>query len=115
MDPQQQNQTPADSVPQVEEPVSNVKQQVVEKVNGAKNVLVTVGSNPTVDELASALGLTFLLGKLGKHATAVFSGQTPPAIDFLDPDKTFERSVDSLRDFIIALDKEKADKRRKNA
>ena len=112
MDPQQQNQTPADSVPQVEEPVSNVKQQVVEKVNGAKNVLVTVGSNPTVDELASALGLTFLLGKLGKHATAVFSGQTPPAIDFLDPDKTFERSVDSLRDFIIALDKEKADKLR---
>lgn len=112
MDPLQQNQTPADSVPQVEEPVSNVKQQVVEKVNGAKNVLVTVGANPTVDELASALGLTFLLGKLGKHATAVFSGKTPPAIDFLDPDKTFERSVDSLRDFIIALDKEKADKLR---
>ncbi len=112
MDPQQQNQTPADSVPQVEEPVSNVKQQVVEKVNGAKNLLVTVGANPTVDELASALGLTFLLGKLGKHATAVFSGKTPPAIDFLDPDKTFERSVDSLRDFIIALDKEKADKLR---
>ncbi|MCB9823075.1 hypothetical protein H6800_02265 [Candidatus Nomurabacteria bacterium] len=112
MEPQQQNQTPADIVPQVEEPVANVKQQVVEKVNGAKNVLVTVGSNPTVDELASALGLTFLLGKLGKHATAVFSGKTPPAIDFLDPDKTFERSVDSLRDFIIALDKEKADKLR---
>lgn len=115
MDPQQQNQqnqSPADNVPQVEEPVSNVKQQVVEKVNGSKNVLVTVGANPTVDELASALGLTFLLGKLGKHATAVFSGKTPPAIDFLDPDKTFERTVDSLRDFIIALDKEKADKLR---
>lgn len=112
MDPQQQNQPIADSVPQVDEPVSNVKQQVVEKVNGSKNVLVTVGATPTVDELASALGLTFLLGKIGKHVTAVFSGTTPPAIDFLDPDKTFERSVDSLRDFIIALDKEKADKLR---
>jgi nanoRNase/pAp phosphatase (c-di-AMP/oligoRNAs hydrolase) len=112
MDPQQQNQPIADNVPQVEEPVANIKQQIVEKVNGAKNVLVTVGSDPSVDELASALGLTFLLGKLGKHVTAVFSGTTPPAIDFLDPDKTFERSVDSLRDFIIALDKEKADKLR---
>lgn len=112
MDPHQQNQTSTDSSPQVDEPVSNVKQQVVEKVNGAKNVLVTVGATPTVDELASALGLTFLLGKLGKHATAVFSGKTPPAIDFLDPDKTFECTVDSLRDFIIALDKEKADKLR---
>lgn len=115
MDPQQQNQQnqiSTDNSPQVDEPVSNVKQQVVEKVNGAKNVLVTVGAVPTVDELASALGLTFLLGKLGKHVTAVFSGKTPPAIDFLDPDKTFERTVDSLRDFIIALDKEKADKLR---
>lgn len=93
-------------------PTSNVKQQVVEKVQSAKNVLVTVGSQPSVDELSSALGLTFLLGKLGKHVTAVFSGKTPPAIDFLDPDKTFERTVDSLRDFIIALDKEKADKLR---
>lgn len=90
----------------------NIKQQVVEIVNGAKNVLVTVGTEPSVDELSAALGLTFLLGKLGKHATAVFSGKTPPAIDFLDPDKTFERTVDSLRDFIIALDKEKADKLR---
>lgn len=93
-------------------PTQNVKQQIVEKVNGAKNLLVTVGAQPSVDELSAALGLTFLLGKLGKHVTAVFSGKTPPAIDFLDPDKTFERTVDSLRDFIIALDKEKADKLR---
>src|SRR5690606_23382660 len=38
-----------------------------------------------------------------------FSGSIPPAITFLDPEKTFEDTVDSLRDFIIALDKEKAD------
>ena len=46
---------------------------------------------------------------MDKHATAVFSGAVPPAITFLDPQKTFENTVDSLRDFIIALDKEKAD------
>lgn len=119
MDPQAPTPPSDSAVPQVptDAPVAapaapNVKQQFVEKVNGAKNVLVTVGTNPTVDELAGALGLTFLLGKLQKHVTAVFSGKTPPAIDFLDPDKTFERTVDSLRDFIIALDKEKADKLR---
>src|SRR5690606_24097192 len=50
-----------------------------------------------------------LLNKMKKHATAVFSGEIPPAINFLDPEKTFENSVDSLRDFIVALDKEKAD------
>ena len=33
----------------------------------------------------------------------------PDALAFLRPEKTFENSVDSLRDFIIALNKEKAD------
>ena len=33
----------------------------------------------------------------------------PDALTFLRPEKTFEHSVDSLRDFIIALNKEKAD------
>lgn len=88
------------------------KQQVVDHIIAAKSVLVTVGKDPSVDELASALGLTFMLGKLDKHVTAVFSGKTPPAMEFLDPDGTFEDTVDSLRDFIIALDKEKADKLR---
>lgn len=86
--------------------------QIVTAINNGKNVLVTVGSNPSVDELASALGLTVILGKIGKHATAVFSGKIPSAMEFLDPEKTFEDTVDSLRDFIIALDKEKADKLR---
>ncbi len=91
---------------------SNDRQQVIDKLKNATNVLVTVGSNSTVDELSSALGLTLLLDKLGKHATTVFSGEIPRAIEFLDPEATFEDNVDSLRDFIIALDKEKADKLR---
>lgn len=87
----------------------NAKQQIVEKVKTSSNILVTVSTNPSVDELSAALGLTILLNKMDKHATAVFSGAIPPAITFLDPEKTFENTVDSLRDFIIALDKEKAD------
>lgn len=88
---------------------SNAKQQIVDKIKDSSNILVTVSTNPSVDELSAALGLTLLLNKMNKHATAVFSGAIPPAITFLDPQKTFENTVDSLRDFIIALDKEKAD------
>jgi hypothetical protein len=85
------------------------KQQIVEKIKGSTNILVTVSQNPSVDDLSAALGLTALLNKLDKHATAIFSGAVPPAITFLDPEKVFESNADSLRDFIIALDKEKAD------
>jgi hypothetical protein len=85
------------------------KQQIVERVKQSSNILVTVSKNPSVDELSAALGLTIMLNKLKKHATSVVSGEIPPAINFLDPEKTFENTVDSLRDFIIALDKEKAD------
>jgi len=85
------------------------KQQIVEKIRNSTNILVTVSTDPTVDELTAALGLTVLLNKLKKHTTAVVSGEIPPAIDFLEPGKTFESTVDGLRDFIIALDKDKAD------
>src|SRR5664280_1412541 len=88
---------------------AKVKQQIVEKIKSSTNILVTVSKDPSVDDLSAALGLTALLNKLNKHATAIFSGAIPPAITFLDPDKVFENTADSLRDFIIALDKEKAD------
>ncbi len=90
----------------------NAKQQIVERIKSSTNILVTVGNNPSVDELSAALALSLMLNRLDKHVTAVFSGATPPAITFLQPEKTFENTVDSLRDFIIALDKEKADRLR---
>lgn len=85
------------------------KQHIIDRIKEVTNILVTVSTNPSVDELSAALGVTIFLNELGKHATAVFSGEVPPAIAFLEPDKTFEDTADSLRDFIIALDKEKAD------
>lgn len=88
------------------------KQQVAERIKQANNILVTVSTNPSVDQLAACLALTLSLNKMGKHATAVFSGETPSTIEFLQPEKTIEKNTDSLRDFIIALDKSKADKLR---
>ena len=64
--------------------------QIVEKLEENSNILVTVNTNPTVDELSAALGITLLLNKLDKHATAVFSGHVPPALEFLQPEKPVE-------------------------
>lgn len=90
----------------------NPKQDVAEKLRSSSSVLVTVSKNPSVDQLSSALGLSLMLTKLGKHTTTVFSGEIPNTMEFLDPEKTFDKTVDGLRDFIISLDKEKADKLR---
>lgn len=92
--------------------VSDPKQALVDKLKESMNILVTVSGNPTVDQLAACLGLTLWLNKLDKHATAVFSGEAPDTIEFLQPEATLEKNTDSLRDFIIALDKSKADKLR---
>ncbi len=88
------------------------KQQLLTRLKESTNVLVTVSNNPTVDQLAAAIGFTLALDKLNKHATAVFSGEVPSAIDFLEPDRTIRKNTDSLRDFIISLDRDKADKLR---
>ncbi|HUS25794.1 MAG TPA: hypothetical protein VMY99_00405 [Nevskiaceae bacterium] len=88
------------------------KQQIAERLKQANNILVTVSSNPSVDQLAACIGLTIACNKMNKHATAVFSGAVPSTIEFLQPEKTLEKNTDSLRDFIIALDKSKADKLR---
>jgi hypothetical protein len=92
--------------------MDDAKQQLIEQLKVANNVLVTVSRNPSVDQLASCIGLTLLLNKQGKHAAAVFSGEVPSTLEFLEPEETIEKNTDSLRDFIIALDKSKADKLR---
>lgn len=86
--------------------------QIITKISEAKNILITVGSNPSVDVLTSALGLTLAIDKMKKHSSAIFSGEIPPIMKFLHPEKTFENSTESFQDFIILLDKEKADKLR---
>lgn len=92
--------------------MDDVKAQLANRLKEANNVLVSITSNPSVDQFAAAIGLTLILNKLGKHATTVFSGTIPSTIEFLQPEKVVEKNTDSLRDFIISLDKAKADKLR---
>ncbi|HUY85070.1 MAG TPA: hypothetical protein VMU97_00980 [Candidatus Dormibacteraeota bacterium] len=92
--------------------MDSAKQQLIDKLKSANNVLVTVSRGPSVDQLAACIGLSLLLNKQGKHAAAVFSGEVPSTLEFLQPGETLEKNTDSLRDFIISLDRSKADKLR---
>jgi len=92
--------------------MNDAKLQIVEKLKSANNILVAVSADPTVDQLTAAIALTLLMNKIKKNATAVFSGKIPHVIDFLKPKDTIQGTTDSLRDFIISLDKSKADKLR---
>lgn len=95
----------AAAVPKIDETLD----KVIDKINDADSILVTLSKDPSVDEMAAALGLTLMLDSYGKHTTAIYSGKTPNALEFLRPGDTFESNTNSLQDFIIALDKEKAD------
>lgn len=84
-------------------------QEVIDKINDAHNILVALSNDPTVDELSAAIGLSLYLDRTGKRATAIYSGATPNALKFLNPDENLESTTDSLQDFVIALNKDKAD------
>lgn len=88
---------------------SDFIRKIVDKIKSSENILVALSRDPSVDEIAAAIGLTVYLDSIQKHVTAIYSGRTPDAVSFLQPDDTFEKTTDSLRDFIVALDKNKAD------
>jgi len=64
-------------------PLANPQQQVVDRLRSGVNVLVTVSSNPSVDQLAAAIGFTLMLNKPGKRSTAYFRGNLPSKPEFL--------------------------------
>lgn len=82
---------------------------IASRINESNNILIALSSNPSVDELSAAIGLSIYLDKMGKRATAIYSGETPDALEFLKPEDTFERTADTLQDFVIAINKDKAD------
>ena len=101
-------QMPEQQTP-IAEAVDGVIGELIQKINDSRNILVALSKNPSVDEIAAAIGLSMYLERIGKNTTAIYSGETPNALEFLNPEETFERSADVLQDFVIALDKEKAD------
>lgn len=103
-----QNQTPTQPTTPPATP-SEIMFDVINKIQSVHNILIALSSDPSVDEIAAAIGLSLYLDRTGKRATSIYSGKTPNALEFLNPSKTFETTSDVLRDFVIALDKDKAD------
>ena len=89
--------------------ISNITNRVVEKIKASENILIALSKNPNIDEISAALGLAMILDTIHKHVTAIFSGQVPNVLQFLKPEETFEKTTNSLQDFIIALSKDKVD------
>lgn len=89
---------------------TSARDALIEQIKQSENILVALSANPTIDELTSALGLTLILNKTKDHVTTIFSGEVPSVLNFLEPNKFFDKTVDGLRDFIIALNPEKADR-----
>ncbi len=87
----------------------DVSLEVVGRIREAQNVLIALSKDPSVDEMAAAIGLSIYLSKIEKRVAAIYSGTTPNALEFLKPEETFDSSTDTLQDFVIALNKDKAD------
>lgn len=89
---------------------TGARDALIEQIKKSDNILVALSANPTIDELTAALGLTLILNKTNDHVTTIFSGEVPSVLNFLEPNKFFDKTVDGLRDFIIALNPDKADR-----
>ena len=87
----------------------SIMNEVASRIAEANNILIALSGDPSVDDLAAAIGFSLYLDRIGKRATAIYSGVTPNALEFLKPEDTFEPTADTLQDFVIALSKDKAD------
>lgn len=88
---------------------SDLVKKIIDKIRSSENILIAVSKNPTVDDIAAAVGLTLYLDGIQRHVTAIYSGRITEGLEFLQPEATFETNTDSLQDFIVALSKDKAD------
>ena len=62
---------------------SGIISDIIGKINEAQNILIALSGDPSVDEISAAIGLSLFLDRLGKRATAIYSGATPNALEFL--------------------------------
>lgn len=98
MDPQQATMTP--------------KQQTIEQLKASRSVVIGLAAQPSVDDYASGIGLAYILQKAGKKTSLVSTTPLPRQLSFLQPKDVLTTKLDHLRDFVIEIDKDKADKLR---
>lgn len=80
------------------------KQQILEQINRANEILVTCKEHYSGDSITSVLAWLQILKKMGKNATAVISNFTPPSTyQFLPHIKEIKPNLLHLKKFTIAV------------
>lgn len=80
------------------------KQQTIELVRQANNILLLTHKNPDGDSLGSILALTMALKKLDKNPTAVVIDPVPAFLSFLPNKEMLDKKIDYNSDLILHLD-----------
>lgn len=83
------------------------KQQAIELIRQAKNILVTTHKNPDGDALGALITLKLALEALGKTITAVAPGEIGPAFSYLPMVEKIEKNLTGGSDFLISINTSK--------
>lgn len=84
------------------------KQQTIELVKSAENILILTHQNPDGDALGSLLALFLVLKKVGKKAIALVNDPVPSKLLFLSGLKEINQDIPAHKDFIISIDTTRA-------
>jgi len=80
------------------------KQQAVEAIKKANNILLVSSAHPDGDSLGAVCALKLFLEKQGKKVLVACSDPVPPSLAFLPKSSEIVNEINSGRDFIISLD-----------
>ena len=80
-------------------------EQVQQALGSARNILLTIPKDFTVDAVASALGLYLILKKQGKAVDVVCDGFIlPESLHFLSESKVIQPQLTNVQKFVISVD-----------
>jgi len=79
------------------------KQQIVEAIKGAGNILILTHKDPDGDAIGSLIAMSIALAKIGKTPHPVAAGNISQVFSFLPTDKV-SKDLTGRRDFVISLD-----------
>ena len=86
------------------------QEELIEKIDGADNILIATSQSPHIDQVVACVGLYEMLQDMGKNAVVVHSGIVSKKLDFLKPDDIVRKDAESLRDLIISFAQSKVEK-----
>ncbi len=80
------------------------KQQTIELIRQAENILLVSHKNPDGDALGSILALSMALKKLGKNPTAYQADAIPQSLKFLPSQELLTKEIQQGNDLVMHLD-----------